>query len=219
MGYIGNNGVYCDPGYFYAPYIPQTTTPIVAFGMSRHDGVQFRAWELWKAAGEPHGQSDHFWRQALEELTAEIQLAIEQNLPPDVICRPAHGRGDYDYFTKPENNAEHPGILFARAQIADNCRYELQPTAYALAHIQENTIFDLNDPTEIDRLMATLSTMVVSARKQAEQAAAGHPVLQDQATMIDPSSFTPSKGILTRYGQKLLTAAAKFYGTINVKSP
>ena len=35
-------------------------------------------------------------------------------------------------------------------------------------------------------------------------------------TVLDPNSFTPNKGIMTRYGKKLIEDGGLFYGTINV---
>lgn len=33
---------------------------------------------------------------------------------------------------------------------------------------------------------------------------------------LDPSTFLPSKGILTRYSKKLLQQGAKYYSTVNL---
>jgi hypothetical protein len=37
-------------------------------------------------------------------------------------------------------------------------------------------------------------------------------------TVLDPNSFTPNKGILTRYGKKLIEDGGLYYGTINVSA-
>jgi len=37
-------------------------------------------------------------------------------------------------------------------------------------------------------------------------------------TVLDPNSFTPNKGIMTRYGKKLIEDGGLFYGTINVSN-
>ncbi len=34
--------------------------------------------------------------------------------------------------------------------------------------------------------------------------------------LMDPNSFKPNKGILTRYGKKILAQGAKFYGSVSV---
>ncbi len=38
----------------------------------------------------------------------------------------------------------------------------------------------------------------------------------DKPVAIDPDTFTPRKGLLTRYGQKLLNEGSKFYGTLTI---
>jgi len=42
------------------------------------------------------------------------------------------------------------------------------------------------------------------------------PVIQTPVA-LDPDTFIPRKGILTRYGKKLLQEGAKFYGKINLQ--
>jgi hypothetical protein len=37
-------------------------------------------------------------------------------------------------------------------------------------------------------------------------------------TVLDPNSYTPSKGVMTRYGKKLIEDGGLFYGTINVSN-
>lgn len=37
-------------------------------------------------------------------------------------------------------------------------------------------------------------------------------------TVLDPNSFTPNKGIMTRYGKKLIEDGGLYYGTINVSN-
>lgn len=36
--------------------------------------------------------------------------------------------------------------------------------------------------------------------------------------ILDPNSFVPRKGILTRYGKKLLEDGRKYYGTITISA-
>jgi len=40
--------------------------------------------------------------------------------------------------------------------------------------------------------------------------------LTQTPTVLDPDSFTPRKGIMTRYGKKLLREGAKFYGRLSI---
>ena len=37
-------------------------------------------------------------------------------------------------------------------------------------------------------------------------------------TVLDPNSFTPNKGIMTRYGKKLIEDGGLYYGTITVSN-
>lgn len=42
--------------------------------------------------------------------------------------------------------------------------------------------------------------------------------LTQTPTVLDPESFTPRKGLMTRYGKKLLRDGAKFYGRLSVQN-
>jgi hypothetical protein len=37
----------------------------------KHERVRQRAYEIWKQAGEPHGDHEQHWRQAVQEIEAE----------------------------------------------------------------------------------------------------------------------------------------------------
>ena len=48
-------------------------------GLSEED-IRRRAYELWKAAGEPNGKMDRLWYEAERELVAE--RSEQSELPP-----------------------------------------------------------------------------------------------------------------------------------------
>jgi hypothetical protein len=40
--------------------------------------------------------------------------------------------------------------------------------------------------------------------------------LTQTPTVLDPDSFNPRKGLMTRYGKKLLREGAKFYARLSI---
>lgn len=46
----------------------------------KHDRIRQRAFEIWEQAGQPHGDHESHWHQAVQEIEAEDGPAIDAPL-------------------------------------------------------------------------------------------------------------------------------------------
>ena len=214
MGYKGPS--FMDAGYFYAPYVPLTRTPTV-FGMgfdlvygASHKMIEEHAYYLWENAIEPKMDKTYYWLRAQEDMVSPIALALAYELRLNFV--PGTTLYPYYYYTI-------DGKFVARARIGNNNPSELVFTVEVpiISNDSDDSdgdeayyaseLFDLNDPSSVELIIDFLRTF-------ASIATLTKPL--DDGVLIDPNSFNPNKGILTRYGKKLLQQGAQFYGKVRL---
>lgn len=130
------------------PPVPETIS---------HRDIEFQAFLLWERDGEPQGvESDHYWNLALKSLTPEIQLALQNELPEHITCKP--GDGNYSFFYYMKGFATD--LLFAKGSLTKNCIYVLFNP-----RVNDEQFFDLNQPIMLDKLLVTLETWAAMERR------------------------------------------------------
>ena len=213
MSYRGQSVL--DAGYIYSPYIPLMNTPIVCAGFgASHKMIQQHAYNLWNSDIEPKYNSEYYWAVAQKAMVAPIATALADEV--ELVFVPGTELWPYHYFTQ-------EGYKFvARCRVGDTWPSEDvfrmergwppndNPEQGELIQVER---FDLHDPASIDRIVDTFRLWA------SEATSIELPETLRERVPLDPNSFNPAKGILTRYGKKLLADAKKHYGKITFSGP
>lgn len=139
----------CAPRHTYRTYTKEK------FG-STHSDIQNRAYKLWENDGAIEGADDkYYWEKAKRELTPEIQLAIENELPDWIISCPGPSN-DWPYQYKYSSVLEEDPRLLSYGRLHTNGIYELTKPGIARmlqSYDSSPQKFDINSQESLEELL------------------------------------------------------------------
>lgn len=226
MGFKGQSVV--DAGYFYAPYIPVMRTPVL-FEAPTHARVQQRAFELWQhdANRVKLGYKDAFercaewyWNKAQDELVSPFARALADEAGDGIIFKPGNEPAyPFEYWRYKNDHAfakaciEEEALIIHGLGAGGTRRFNL--------HLESDLEEALEYLRQIQRATEQLHDWPNIKNPCAELPLDGP--ANEQMTLVgnnkawaSNNSFAPNKGILTRYGKKLLQQGAQYYSKVRI---
>lgn len=231
MGFKGSS--YHDSGYFYAPYVPITRTPTVfgeddgVFGAPTHKKVERYAYDLWQADKKKGDKvrtdslcgleddtrppdnferhPEYYWNKAIKDLVSPIAQAVAEEAGNGIIFKPGHQADNpFEYWRRQNDHC------FAKAHI-DGEAFVINGlgvggTKRFNLHLEKDTVAMLEYLRNIQQW-----TYEYDGWPDIPNPCAEIPLGVDLAKGISRSVGNTPKGIITRYGKKLLAQGKKHY--------